>query len=361
MAVVLSSPASILLHPSRSPLLAVPQFPPLSSSAASSSSASSSSDLHRTYSSRRIRFAPLPEPRHDDQCYINEDDDAQCSDESHPDISQDASDSDQSDDLALDTKHTIIDVHVPAPPVDPAPAPQSSSSVPPVSRAGKLLRSLPFFHRPTPSPHAPSSASHPRDASAPHPPSTTTPSSGSPVPVPGTRRPLHISTEDVRGSLPFFRRSANSPRGRSPPPPPTTSPGSTPPPSVFYRTTSRASVQSCPAAENKGDKEAQHGRRSSSLLPGAGGGRHSASTKMISSPLARPSTAPNGNAGGKRKHIRLLNGRVYGAKRRQGVFLPFACHFTHLTCSPPQRQPTCSSRQGTNPSSSSGAMAAWAQ
>ena len=365
MAVVLSSPTSILLCPSRGPLLTVPLLSPLSSSATSSSSASSSSDHHRPSSSRRIRFAPLPEPRHDDgddHCHINEPDDAHCSEESHPDILQDASDSDQSDDLVMATKHTIIDVYPPAPPVDPVPAPVSPPSVPPVSRASRLLRSLPFFRR---SPHAPPSpASHPRDASAPRPSS----SSGLPAPVPSTRRPLHIST-DVRGSLPFFRRSVHSPRGRSPPPPPPPPTLSTSPSSTFYRTTSRASVQSCPPAENK--EEPKHDRRASSILPGAGGGRHSSSTKMISSPLARPSTAPSSpysnsaaarKAGGRRMHVQLLNGRVYGAKRPQGVcFLPCMSFYPPHFLFSQQRQPTRSIPQGRNPSSWSGAMAGWAR
>lgn len=315
MAVVLPSPASILVRSSRSSTLAVPQFLPLSSSAASSSSASSSSDFNR--SSRRIRFAPLPEPRYEYETHIDE-----CVGDTDADTHHDASDSDQSDDLALATKHTIIDVHdvhpPPAPaPTKPLPVPQSSSAHAP-SRASKFWHSLPFFRRSPSSPHAsPShlpSASHSRAVSAP--PLTTT--SGSTVP---SHKQLHIST-DVHGPR-------NSPRGRSPPPSAASPAASTS--SAFHRTISRTSVQSCPdVAKDK------HERRASSILsPGAGGGRHTFSTKMVSglsrpstapSPLSRPSTAPsNGTRNAGRKHVKLLNGRVYGAKGSQGMFPHSPC------------------------------------
>ncbi|KAL4065241.1 hypothetical protein J3A83DRAFT_435110 [Scleroderma citrinum] len=334
MAVVLSSPASILLHSSQSPFLSVPAVSPLSSSAASSSSASSSFDLLRPSSARRIRFAPLPEPHREDDHDLDDDDDddAQCTDDSHADVQQDTSDTDQSDDLLSSAKHTIIDVHPLASPVVSLPTPQSPPSGQSVSRASKLLRSLPFFRRSISSPHAPPSHApfptfHSRDASAPSSPTHTSSS----IPETGIRNPPRISTGEILGSLPFFHRSANSPRTRSLSP--TFSSASSP----LHRT---SSVQSCPASEirtnrnshdDSRDKVTIRGSRVSSVLsPGAGGGRHSFSTKMISespplsrSPTALNSTASPNKANGRRKHVKLLNGRVYGAKRSKAATTNF--------------------------------------
>jgi hypothetical protein len=66
---------------------------------------------------------------------------------------------------------------------------------------------------------------------------------------------------------------------------------------------------------------------SSAFTPGAGGGRHTSSAKMLpDDPAVRPSTAPNSLLAPPKKHVKMLNGRVYGAKRyaTQTLANPFA-------------------------------------
>lgn len=63
-------------------------------------------------------------------------------------------------------------------------------------------------------------------------------------------------------------------------------------------------------------------RASSSAIHGAGGGRHTSSAKMLStdSPV-RPSTAPSPSLAPPKKHVKMLNGRIYGGKRYAGEYI----------------------------------------
>lgn len=54
---------------------------------------------------------------------------------------------------------------------------------------------------------------------------------------------------------------------------------------------------------------------SSALTPGAGGGRHPAVKMTLNS---RPSTAPSSPSANPKGHVKMLNGRVYGARRYAG-------------------------------------------
>ncbi|KAI6111021.1 hypothetical protein F5141DRAFT_1274270 [Pisolithus sp. B1] len=223
-----TTPPSILLHPTSLVLDMQP----------ASSSASSSSSL----SSRRpcIRFAPLPEPRHDDSpCTDTEDD----NDYNEDGILSESEMSEERDAVFLDPS-----------PSSPALSTQSAPPVGPVSRISKVLR----LFRPA-----------------------------SPTPVP--------------------RDDVLRPRSRSPPPSSCSSSST-----VLYRSTSLSSNHS---------RASNDSRRHPTRPLGAGGGRHSSVSKILpgpsslSQPPSSPSTSTRGKSNGKPKHVRMLNGRIYGAKR----------------------------------------------
>ncbi|KAI6151100.1 hypothetical protein BKA82DRAFT_3118663 [Pisolithus tinctorius] len=226
------APASILLRP----VLLDNMF-------ASSPSSSSSSSVSVSYRHPRIRFAPLPEPRRDDNpCTDGED----CDD--GDETTSESETSEERDSLFAD----------PSPSSSPCTT-QSTPAVQSVSRASKLLRLFRLTSASTPAPAS-------RD-------------------------------DDFR------------PRSRSPPPASSSSSST-----ILSRTTSLSSNHSRSTTNDP--------RRHSAPALGAGGGRHGFVSKMLSGPSplsqqqqpASPSTM-RGNSNRKPKHVRMLNGRIYGAKR----------------------------------------------
>ncbi|KAG9318223.1 hypothetical protein JVU11DRAFT_304 [Chiua virens] len=150
-----------------------------------------------------------------------------------------------------------------------------------------------------------------------------------------------ISTEDI---LTLFRtRSGSSSSAR-------TSRPSSPPPKFFdsskslHRSATTGSGLGInlgiPNRDSKDDSSHSHNaaaisnsprkRRvsSSAMSPGAGGGRHSSAAKMLPNEKlpVRPSTAPSSPLQPPKKQVKMLNGRIYGAKRyaAQTLANPFA-------------------------------------
>ena len=106
----------------------------------------------------------------------------------------------------------------------------------------------------------------------------------------------------------------------------------------------QGSTQSRDPAAMAGSGTKKRRASSSALTPGAGGGRHTASVKMPSNDIpARPSTAPSSPLARPRKHVKMLNGRVYGAKRYAGQYTRLTRFLTaqRANDSSDTRQPFC--------------------
>ncbi|KIK99744.1 hypothetical protein PAXRUDRAFT_23590 [Paxillus rubicundulus Ve08.2h10] len=376
MAVVLSSQAhtmtpSILLRPLPldSSMMFTHPIPPSSSSSSSSSASSSGSclDFNRSSSvpsTRRIRFAPLPDPRRDDLA---------CDDAPPTHLPQPMP-SPQPEPTSLDalqrsfvtlspttspdsslsstqSSHTIC-----LPEHHFSPASEISSTQKPRSTS-KLLRPLSFLRSHLPSPaHSPISNSASLPASR-----NTSPASLARVPSSVPNSPSsqssklpRISAEDILGTISFFRArsgstSSNHPR-RPPSPPPkhmqgkqlhrSSSAGPGPGPGVklgsgntHLGNNPASQVSSGSDARLLGGSGTKKRRASSSaFFPGAGGGRHVRSTQMLLSAgdgTGAASTSPpmkTSPLAPPKPHVRMLNGRIYGAKRyaAQTLANPFA-------------------------------------
>lgn len=81
------------------------------------------------------------------------------------------------------------------------------------------------------------------------------------------------------------------------------------------------SGQSLDTAAIAGSGPKKRRASSSALSPGAGGGRHT-SVKMLSSDSpVRPSSVPSSSLPPPKKHVKMLNGRIYGSKRYAGEYM----------------------------------------
>ncbi|KIJ63307.1 hypothetical protein HYDPIDRAFT_29565 [Hydnomerulius pinastri MD-312] len=344
MAVVLSTSrhptTSILVQSHQQQHLLAPSSNSFTYSDSSASSTSGSClDLHRPSSApstRRIHFAPLPDPRKDGI----ESDDTACTDEPQPEPKTTTSPPQQpkvedgfvtlspsiSPDSSLSSAQSTPTIRV-----------TSSSSKP----KSKLLRPLAFLRRT----QSPSSSPRSHSASLPGSRNTSTaslPQSSNSVPnspMAYTSKLPRISAEDVLtlGTISFFRARSGSSSSTHPkrPSSPRLSEGK--PLQRWASTGSGAGMKldngkrdwgdkDTSALEGEGDVKGIGGsgpkrRRASSsaLTPGAGGGRHASSSKMLS-------VGASASAGGSpvtkisplvppKPHVRMLNGRIYGAKR----------------------------------------------
>ncbi|KAF8558503.1 hypothetical protein OG21DRAFT_1504244 [Imleria badia] len=338
----LPSPSS---SPSPSPVSTpLPGLQPDLSSSSSSSASGSYLDLHRASSARsnrRIRFAlPLPEPNRD-LLLDPQVDDPQV--ETKP-ATQPPPPNDSHDGfVAL------------SPTISPASTLSSARSTPTIrlspntlskNTRKSTLRLLSFFRRADSSNGSPISQSASLPGSRNHSLSSLTRSSSVPnSPSFHSAELPRISTDHVLslGRRSLFRTRSGSATNARPPRP------SSPPPklsgsSKFVHRS--ASTGSSPAKPINGKRDWGEGssqllhntaiagsgprkRRASSsaLTLGAGGGRHTSSVKMLpnDSPV-RPSTAPSSPLAHPKRHVKMLNGRIYGAKRyaAQTLANPFA-------------------------------------
>lgn len=352
--------ASILLRsPSPSPSPASSPLPALQtdiSSSSSSSTFSSCLDIRRASSppsTRRIRFAPLPDPRRD-----------LIFDPNAP----------FPDDLQLDPKsatqtppapnHLPDDLVALSPTISPDSTLSSARSTPTIRASPnapsttqksnmKLFRTFSFLRASrSSSPTSPPSQS-PLPASRPlsrsH---TSLPNSPS---FQSAKLPRFF-TEDILtlGTKSLFRPRAGS--ASSPRAPRTSSP----PPRSLHRSASIASGPNTTLDDQNHDRTGASSQShdtpavaglslrkrrasSSALTPGAGGGRHPSSVKLPNDLPRRPSTAPSApTIAAPRKHVKMLNGRIYGAKRYAGqyIHLGFA-PISHTDHSSNPRQSLC--------------------
>ncbi|KAH7890014.1 hypothetical protein F5I97DRAFT_627702 [Phlebopus sp. FC_14] len=342
MAVVLSSSSmnspSILLHPPSNLASSSNSF----SSSSSSSSSTSCLDFARsssTPSTRRIRFAPLPDPRRDD---VLDTDDTACTDEPQPEQIPLSSQEPTSTDASISSHQDLEDGFVSLAPCVSTDSNATStstirdSSTPKKSRSSKLfLRTLPFLRR-SQSPASPSpiypSVSLPNTSVSSLPSSANldknqrSTSSLPSSPQSYTAKLPRISAEDVLtlGTISFFRARSGSASSARTPPPPTYTQGK--PLQRWASTGSGAGMKLGTLSETQSNTSASEGegantkkRRPSSIgSPGAGGGRHASSNKMLSSPLAGSSVSANGTStrttptSPQKRHVKMLNGRVYG-------------------------------------------------
>jgi hypothetical protein len=342
MALVLAPMTSILLrpphlspYPSPSPSSTSTPLPGLQTDISSSSSSSMSGsylDLHRAFSApstRRIRFAPLPNPNRDLL------------------LDQDASFGDPQSDTKSATQPVPLNDSFVA--LSPSPSPDSTLSSAPTVRLSsdtpckntqksnlKFLRPLAFLRRADSSSSNRSSASLPGSRNSSISSLTRSCSSVPNSPSFQSSKLPRISTEDILSfsRKSFFRsRSGSSsstrpPRPSSPPPPKSSDPskflhrsastgsGSAMKPDNGKRDWGEGSSQSHDITAIAGSGPKKRRASSSAFTPGAGGGRHTSSAKMLpDDPAVRPSTAPNSLLAPPKKHVKMLNGRVYGAKR----------------------------------------------
>ncbi|KAF8842537.1 hypothetical protein BDN67DRAFT_358431 [Paxillus ammoniavirescens] len=357
MAVVFSSPThamtpSILLRPPPfdSPMIFTHPTPASSSSSSSSASSSGSClDLNRSSSvpsTRRIRFAPLPDPRRDDLAC---DDTPPTNRPQPPPVP-----ASQPEPTSLDAlQHSFVTLSPTTSPDSSLSSTQSSHTIrlpqnnfPPANEISstskpksksKLLRPLSFLRSHLPSPaHSPISNSASLPASR-NTSSTSLARASSSVPnspASQSSKLPRISAEDILGTISFFRARSGSTSSnqlrRSPSPPPS---------KLLYRSSSagsgprmkpgsgnpRSGNNHSPGSDAIGGSGTKKRRASSSAFtPGAGGGRHVCSTQMLLSAgdgTGAASTSPamkTSPLAPPKPHVRMLNGRIYGAKRYAG-------------------------------------------
>ncbi|KAF8432439.1 hypothetical protein L210DRAFT_2841410 [Boletus edulis BED1] len=323
---LLPSPSS---SPSPSPSPVSTPLPALQADLSSSSSSASGSylDLHRA-SARHIRFAPLPEPDRD-----------------LFDLHDPSSDTDTKPDTKPATQPIPAPDDFPAlsPSVSPDSTLSSVRSTPTIRLSPntpskntrnsnlKLLRPFSFLRR------ADSSSTHSASLPSSCNPSLSslTRSSNSLPNSPSLQSAKlpRISTEDLFsfGRMSRFRPRSGSSGSTHPPRP------SSPPPKsskFLHRSASTSSApvmkqvdgrrdwgegssQSYDTAAIAGSGPKKRRASSSASTPGAGGGRHSSVKALPNNLSVRPSTAPAQSSllARPKKHVKMLNGRVYGAKR----------------------------------------------
>ncbi|KAF9239696.1 hypothetical protein BU15DRAFT_74551 [Melanogaster broomeanus] len=331
---------SILLRPPSCPHSATPSPAPSSNELSSSSSGSSTSgsylELHRSTSipsTRRIRFAPLPDPRRDDDLSTDN-----TSPTHHPQTDpKTASQSEPSTDLlepglvslspSISPESSLSSAqstHTIRPSQNQSSPYYKPSSAPTKSRS--LLRPLSFLRRsrlPSP-PRSPISQSASLPASRNTSPASLARASTSVPSSPVTRTSIlpRLSAEDVLtlGTISFFRSRSGLPVVIALKDPLPLLPNT-------CKTATHSIVHPLLAQALK--------RRASSsaLTPGAGGGRHVLSSQMLGSSgggrsgaASAPPAMKSSPLAPPKQHVKMLNGRIYGAKRyaAQTLANPFA-------------------------------------
>ena len=378
--ILLRSPSHLSPFPSPSPSSVSTPLPALQTDLSSSSSSSASGsclDLHRsasTPSTRRIRFAPLPEPRRDllFEPHDPSDDDPQV--ETKPATQ------------TLPPPNDLPDGFVAlSPSVSPVSTLSSARSTPTIrispyaaSNTQKFFRPFSFL-RPS---RSSSPCQSPPSQSAPLPSSRNPAPSSSSLPNSPSFQSVKLSrfsAEDILtlGTKSLFRARSGSASSTRPPrsssPPPKSSDPSrflhrsstTSGPGITLGTGKRdggeGSSQSHDTAAIAGSGPKKRRASSSALTPGAGGGRHACSVKMHpNNTTPRPSTAPSSPIAAPKKHVKMLNGRIYGAKRYAGEYMRLA-----QSCTSPTYQLQLKLLQiplpmsAMSPNSSNGATAEW--
>ncbi|KAH0830357.1 hypothetical protein J3R83DRAFT_1751 [Lanmaoa asiatica] len=351
--ILLRSPQHLTPSPSPSPSPASTPLPALQTDLSSSSSSSTSGsclDLQRASSApstRRIRFAPLPDPRRD--LFDTHD--------SPFDDSQSATK------LATQTVPAPSDLHddfvALSPSISPSSTLSSARSTPTIRTSHnahpkttsishlKLLRPFSFLRRATlssPNRSPLSQSSSLPGSRNPSPSSLRTSSSVPNSPSFHSPKLSRISTDDLTfGAKSFFRSRSGSASGTRPPRTSSPPPRPLDPTKSLHRPASTGSGPGMKLDNRKhdwgegssqsydtsiaGSGPKKRRASSSALTPGAGGGRHASSAKLLpgDSPV-RPSTAPSSSLAPPKKHVRMLNGRIYGARgyAAQTLANPFA-------------------------------------
>ena len=346
--------------PSPSPSPASTPLPALQTDLSSSSSSSTSGsclDLHHTSapSTRRIRFAPLPDPRRDlfdiaDPLFDDPQSDAKPSQQTVP-APNDLPDGAVALSPSVSPVSTLSSARS-------TPTIRTSPDVPPGSTAKsnlKLLRPFSFLrraHSSSPSRSPLSQCASLPDSRDPSPSPLARSSSSVPSSPSFRSAKLHrISTEDILtlGAKSFFRARSGSPsitrlpRTSSPPPKPldptqslhrSASTGSGPGMKLGNGTRdwgeNPSQPHNTPAVAGSGPKKRR--ASSSALLPGAGGGRHASSVQMLPGDSSvRPSTSSTSSVALPKKRVKMLNGRIYGGKRYAGEYVSSSLATIQLT------------------------------
>ena len=335
---------SILLHsPSPSPSPVSTPLPALQmdlSSSSSSSASGSCPDLHPSSSapsSRRIRFAPLPDPRRD----------LLFDDPSADDPQPDSKPSPEAPPAPSDLPDGFVTL---LPSVSPVSTLSSACSTPTIrispnapsknTRKSGIKRFRPFSFLRNSHSSSPSQPSLPPSHSLPDARNLSRSASSLPSsPTPLSTMLPRFSAEDIlSGTKSLFRSrsgsasSTRSSRSSSPPP------KSSDPSKSLQRSASTGSGPGMTLGSGKrdwgegssqshttfaiaGSGPKKRRASSSALTPGAGGGRHACSVKSIPNEPPRASTAPSSPTGFPKKHVKMLNGRIYGGKRYAGEYM----------------------------------------
>ena len=330
--------------PSPSPSPTSTPLPALQADISSSSSSSMSGsylDLHPASSApstRRIRFAPLPDPNRDlllGHCAPSDDPQSDTKSATQPiplnddfialspSVSRDSTLSSARSTPTVRLSHDTPSKNTPKPNwkllrplVFLRRADSSSSNKSPLSQSASL-----------PGSRNPSDSSLARPSS----PAPSTPS----IQSPKLRR---FSTEDILsfGRKSLFRARSGSASNTRPSRPSSPPPKSSDPSKFLHRSATTGSGSAMKLDNGKrdwgegssqlhdtaaiaGSGPKKRRASSSAFTPGAGGGRHTSSAKMLpDDPPVRPNTAPNSPLAPPKKHVKMLNGRVYGGKRYAG-------------------------------------------